>query len=129
MTQARYARQIAVPGVGTSGQRVIASADVVVDGSGLAAEVCALYLAGAGIGTLAVSPLFAGRCRELTSDIRIVAAGDEHPKDHVQVALALESGGARARFEPEPSGDAVFDGSIAARWVLARLLSERPGGE
>jgi hypothetical protein len=126
MTQDRYARQIAVPGVGARGQRAIASADVIVDGGGLAAEVCALYLAGSGIGTLAVSPRLASRCRELTSAIRVIASGDEQA-NHVEVALALESGGARARFSPDTSGDPVLDGSTAARWVLARLLSERPG--
>jgi hypothetical protein len=126
LNDSRYARQIAVPGVGTSGQAAIARADVTVDGDDLAAEVCALYLAGAGVGTLRVPPTLAERCRRLSSDVRVVTSSP--PIDaRDQVAVSIGAGGERARFSPERSGDAVRDGSIAARWVLARVLSPRSG--
>jgi hypothetical protein len=123
VTHARYARQIAVPGVGARGQRAFASADVIVGGDQLAAEVCALYLAGAGIGTLAVAPRLTDVCRALSSEVRVIANSEPACSTGVEVALALEPGGARARFVPDASDDPVRDGSIAARWVLARLLS------
>lgn len=123
MTDARYARQIAVPGVGKSGQQAIAQAEARVLGGDLAAEVCALYLAGAGIGTLHVARALSGSCTALTSAIRVVA--EDTPAQ--PLAVEVELGGARARFAPPASGDLVRDGSLAARWVLARILSERTG--
>jgi molybdopterin/thiamine biosynthesis adenylyltransferase len=48
----RFARQLALPQVGPAGQERFARARVAVVGRGLAAEVVARYLAGAGVGTL-----------------------------------------------------------------------------
>jgi molybdopterin/thiamine biosynthesis adenylyltransferase len=122
MTDARYARQIAVPGVGKGGQHAVAHAEARVLGSDLAAEVCALYLAGAGIGTLHVARALSDRCVSLNSAIEVIAS-DERNVDALAVEVSI--GGARARFAPPPSGDQVRDGSCAARWVLARILSKR----
>lgn len=129
MTDARYARQLSVPGVGARGQSLLSAADVIVDGDGLAAEVCALYLAGAGIGTLTVAQRLFDACRSIASGVRVIGARDfiDAGKEHVEVAVAEDSGGARARFSPDNTGDALRDGSIAARWVLARVLSKRSG--
>jgi hypothetical protein len=98
----RYARQIAVPGVGEIGQEKISSIEVEVRGSDLAAEICALYLAGAGVRRLAVSPAIAARVRAINSEVELV--------DHAEVVV-----------EPGPD-DPVLAGSRAARLVLARAL-------
>ena len=126
MSKSRYARQIAVPGVGPSGQAAFAGAEVSVAGQGLAAEVCALYLAGAGVGTLTVAPAFAEPCRRLSSEVRVIPSVSTDAAEKLEVLVAGR-GGERARFSPEPSGDPVRDGAIAARWALARALSQRTG--
>ena len=101
----RYARQIAVPGVGEIGQQKISSIEVEVRGSDLAAEICALYLAGAGVRRLAVSPAIAERVRAINSEVEQVE---------------------QAELVVEPQGsDPLLAGSRAARLVLARAL----GGE
>jgi hypothetical protein len=48
----RFARQISLPELGPDGQQRICDARVVVAGGGLAAEVAALYLRAAGVGTV-----------------------------------------------------------------------------
>jgi hypothetical protein len=48
----RFARQLALPEVGSAGQERLGAARVVVVGEGLAAETAARYLAAAGVGAL-----------------------------------------------------------------------------
>jgi molybdopterin/thiamine biosynthesis adenylyltransferase len=95
----RYARQIAVPGIGEAGQRRISSLEVEVRGDDLAAEICALYLAGAGVKR--VVSAFAARVRALNSEV--------------------ETEGTTSVIA-EPEGDDLLAGSRAARTVLARAL-------
>jgi sulfur-carrier protein adenylyltransferase/sulfurtransferase len=98
----RYARQIAVPGVGAEGQSRIGALSVEVEGEGLAAEICALYLAGAGVKQLAVCEALVERVRALNSEVELV--------ERAELVVCPEAG--------EP----VEAGSRAARWVLARAL-------
>jgi hypothetical protein len=51
----RHTRQARLAGVGAAGQASLAAAEVSVAGAGLAAEVEARYLAGAGIGAIRVA--------------------------------------------------------------------------
>ena len=51
----RYARQIAIPEIGSSGQRKIASAKVLVIGCGALGSMVAMQLAGAGVGYLGIA--------------------------------------------------------------------------
>src|SRR5438874_1834018 len=53
----RYARQIALPDVGTQGQDRLLKAEVALVGDGAALGAASLYLAGAGVGRLRVVSL------------------------------------------------------------------------
>jgi hypothetical protein len=104
MTRAdRYARQISV--IGEAGQRRIGSLEVEVRGQGLAAEICALYLAGAGVAKLVVSEALVERVQAVNAEVEVVARA---------VAPAVV-------VTPE-DGDPVTCGARAARSVLARAL-------
>jgi hypothetical protein len=74
----RYARQIRLAEVGEAGQRRLGDSTCTVQGSGLAAEVEARYLAGSGIGHLLVSDAAVARsAREVNPsvDVLILHAG------------------------------------------------------
>ena len=123
MSSPRYARQVAVPGIGERGQALIRGGSVAVIGEGLAAEVCALYLAGAGVGSLRVSERWLAGCAALNGeDVRLTSDGPPSPPD---MEVAVEVGGVR---HVPPPGAAVIGGARAARWALARLLSSGGGG-
>lgn len=109
----RYARQISIAGVGERGQARLASAAITVDGSGLDAEVCALYLAGAGVGRLSVAASIAERCREQNSEV-IVARDAASGVCRVRVGAELH--------EPSLELSQIERGARAARWALSKVL-------
>ena len=75
MSQARFTRQQRLLEVGAAGQARIAAARLSPRARGLAGEVEALYLAGAGVGTLVVDDAKAGETAALLApDVRIVVA-------------------------------------------------------
>lgn len=113
MSADRYARQVIVRGVGPTGQARIRQGTVQVRGSGLDAEVAALYLVGAGVGTLLLDPGLLARCQDLNPEVVLIPTPGSGP---FQVEV---DGRAHQPEEAEP----VAAGSRGARWALARLLS------
>ncbi|MCK6546852.1 hypothetical protein L6R52_13470 [Myxococcota bacterium] len=117
---ARYARQISVRGVGEVGQAAFERATVEVAGSGLDAELCALYLCGAGVGRLTVDPSLAGPCRALNAAVAV-----EERDGGAALGVWVELDGVRLELPSAvlaPSG-AVARGAAAARWALASILA------
>jgi hypothetical protein len=107
---------------------LIERADVRVAGTGLAAEICALYLAGAGVGELGVAPTLVERCRALSSEIEVHAWTEADQGDIVEVLVDRDRrGGPRAKFAAPEDADPVRRGAVAARWALAVVLSESTG--
>ncbi len=115
MTIERYARQTALGAWGAEGQARLAAGHVQVVEAGLGGGVCALYLAGAGIGRLTVPDGWVEACRALNRDVVVdsgtgpagvwVVAGDE--------AYVLSR-----PAEASP----VAAGARAARWAILRVL-------
>jgi hypothetical protein len=108
----RYARQLAVPSVNVSGQSRIQAGKVRIFGTGLDAEICALYLAGAGVGTLIVAPILLAGVRGINSEITVESMEGED-------ALRVEIDGRRLHSEKD---SALGRGSQLARDVLAAFL-------
>jgi len=99
----RYTRQERLAEVGASGQARIAAARVASRAGGLAGEVEALYLAGAGVGTLVVDDAAtAAAAKALAPDVCV----------HV------------AREPREDGGDAALDRAIAGLAPGAREVGE-----
>jgi hypothetical protein len=113
VSQDRYARQRAVPGIGAVGQDRLAKAEVRLDGEGLEAELAALYLAGAGVGELIVPAHLVELCRAHNSTIHVDAGGVPGP-------LAVTVGGRR---HDAVGWGAIDRGARAARWAIAAVLS------
>src|SRR5450432_2664163 len=67
----RYARQMRVAEVGREMQEKLRGASVCVRGSNLAAQVEALYLAGAGVGTVCVDAPIQNQIKGINSQIKI----------------------------------------------------------
>jgi hypothetical protein len=69
----RYSRQILLPEIGARGQqRLLASSAAIVGNGGSLAHLCALYLAGAGVGRLGLvfaDPSSAGALEELAEEV------------------------------------------------------------
>lgn len=108
----RYARQRSIAGVGDAGQARLGAAEATVHGDGLDAEVCALYLAGAGVGRLVVHRSLAERCREQNGEIEVREGAGAGP-------CAVEVGGVRSTLAGE---DEVLRGASLARSALALII-------
>lgn len=119
-----------MPGIGDRGQEALGNAVVRVDGTGLAAEVCALYLAGAGVQRLEVDPDFADRCRAINGEIQIglVRDGGARAPCVVSVDILSHSGVQLARRSESASGG-VEAGATLARWAIESVLSLAMGGD
>ena len=109
----RYARQISIAGVGEDGQARLRGAAVTVHGDRLDAEVCALYLAGAGVGRLTVHGSLAERCREQNGEISVVAGARSG-------ACWVEAPGGPVALEG--GKDDVGGGAWLARAALERII-------
>jgi len=113
----RHARQVILPEVDVAGQRALAGAEVRVEGCGLAARTCALYLTGAGVGILEVDAGLVAPCRRLDPDVDVAPAppSAEHPTGlRVRVGTAV--------YEPDGRDGPVDAGARAARWALRQVL-------
>lgn len=117
-----------MPGIGERGQAAIRRADASIEGHGLAAEVCALYLIGAGMRAVEIDARLEASCKGRNSDVEVVArsAPEEVPgEDPGHLAVRLSDGLDERAYTPDHTApdDPVLRGSQAARWVLARILA------
>lgn len=108
----RYARQTRVAEVGREKQENLRHASVVVSGSDLSAQVEALYLAGAGVGTLRVSNVIATDIAALNSDVVVEA----------ELGVSENENEARAT-DLDPAAAAIFSGSSRALQKLKTILA------
>ena len=115
----RYARQTKLAGVGEPGQLRIANARVDVPFDGLAGEVAARYLAGAGVGRLRVRDV---RIAEAASAVDPAVAVDVIAGAHAQ---AFPAGVTASTFLRDPAAQAVERG---ARFALDTLRAIIDGG-
>lgn len=86
---------------------------VTVAGRDLASEVCASYLAGAGVARLEVDRALISALDGLNADVELCA---------IESGPGLVVAVGDARHEPAAGPD-VARGASAARWALARILS------
>jgi molybdopterin-synthase adenylyltransferase len=90
----RFSRQIVLPQIGGRGQERLLSSSVAVAGDGALAEIVALYLAGAGIGRIALPG--AGReawradIVDLNPDVRVAPAADGLGSTDADVVVACD---------------------------------------
>ena len=97
--------------VGAEGQQKWLAAEARVVGEGLAARVEALYLAGAGIGSLSAAPSIASRASALNADIRVIEVASPDATSEEE-ALGLD-----------PAANAVASGALRALRVLKAIAS------
>jgi len=108
----RYIRQVTVASVGDDGQSRIADGQVTVFGTSLDAEICALYLAGAGVGRLRLRAELAELVRNLNSEIQLESF-------ECETEFGAELDGVHILSQKE---SALARGSQVARDVIAGLL-------
>lgn len=109
MKSARTIRQRLVPEIGDEGQAHIDAASAIVTSVGLAGEVEAHYLAGAGFGLLRTPSSPVSRAA-LETNPTIAIAADADPGDPPDHPLA----DAIARLNPDPNVLAVAQGAARA---------------
>lgn len=117
MIDERYSRQALLPEVGAAGQARFRAAQIRVAGRGTAARVCALYLAGAGVGRLELTRALAPEIEAFNPEVEVVAFDGEST---FSVSLRTPDG---VDTWTAPSSLAVDAGAQAALWVLKRILS------
>jgi hypothetical protein len=115
----RYKRQRRLFEVGDVGQARIEAGAVLVRGTDLAAEQCALYLAAAGLAAVRVeSPALAAKLHALRTDF---VAAEHTSLMQVEPALNAVEREAHALLA-DPVAAAVYSGAIAALRVLRALI-------
>ncbi len=117
----RHSRQARLADVGEAGQARIASRVFAISGRGVAGDVEARYLAGAGVAGLAVASVaVAASAREVDAEVRIEPldlddrAGYDVDADRLPSALGID----------DPSAHAVALGAYRALVKLRRVLAE-----
>jgi hypothetical protein len=93
-----------------------------IEGEGLTAEVCALYLAGAGVRRLEVPAPLVSRCRALNSEVDVASASTSAFLP-ARVSLSIRGGDGRElgrRMESDTRS--VRSGAALARWALETVL-------
>jgi hypothetical protein len=119
----RYARQIQLDALGPVGQQALEAASVLVRGDGLAARVCALYLLGAGVGTVEVSADTASVCQDMNSGVQLVVRPDGLPHNaESKLSVTVRKVSGPVYLNPIADGDPVAQGSGAARWAMQEIL-------
>jgi hypothetical protein len=109
----RHTRQVRLAEVGADGQGCIARASVDVHGRGLAAQVAARYLAGAGV----------ARLRVADEAVAVAVRGiDASVKVEVDASLAVERADAPSELV-EPTARALAAGALAALRAIREALS------
>jgi molybdopterin/thiamine biosynthesis adenylyltransferase len=103
----RYARQMRVAEVGREMQEKLRGASVVVIGGDLAAQVEALYLAGAGVGSICAAATIHNQIKSINSQVTINANASESKSD---------------RTEPRPRGE-IDDRVSSLDPVAAQIAS------
>ena len=103
----RYARQMRVAEVGREMQGNLRGASAVVIGGDLAAQVEALYLAGAGVGTICVDRAIQNQINRINSEIIVKANAHESERAIDQRVRSLD-----------PAAAQIASGALAA---LARM--------
>ena len=130
--QQRYSRQLLLPELGLSGQEKLKQAKILLIGAGGLGSPAALYLAAAGVGTLAISD---GDCVDLSNLHRQIlhrtdtigtpktrsAAAQLHALNPLVRVLELPALSAANIDELLPNFDIVVDGSdnFATRFLVA----------
>ena len=108
----RYARQMRVAEVGHEMQEKLRGASVCVSGSNLAAQVEALYLAGAGVGTVCVDAPIQDQIKAINSQITIVTNDSESKLKIDDRVSSLD-----------PAAAQVASGSLAALTRLKEIFA------
>ena len=118
----RHDRQARLAEVGAAGQSAIAAATVDVETHGLAAEVAARYLAGAGVGRLRVGDrAVAGAAGSIDPavQVEIVASGPASPSSDAALETATDDPSFALR---DPSAREVARGARDALRALRGIL-------
>lgn len=110
---ARYARQRVLVGLGSAGQARLQRARVRVGGLDSGAHVCALYLAGAGVGRIEAPPDLGASCRALNPDVEV------HPSESA-IGYWLDDGDV---YLEGAEGSEVDAGAADADAILRRILA------
>ena len=73
----RYSRQISVKSVGEQGHLRIRNGSVEIYGDGLDSQICALYLAGAGVGTIFCHSKLIDQVQAINSEIKTLEIAED----------------------------------------------------
>lgn len=128
----RYARHVLLPDVGGTGQARLLAATVVVDGSGAAGRIAAMFLVAAGVGTVIVDGALEAPVREarfplvpadtgrrLAEALAAVLGG--HNPD-VRVVIGAASDGARRLVLEGDADDLPLAAAFARAGAAASTL-------
>jgi|GEM_PF-5734479 len=112
----RYSRQISVKSVGPRGHSRVRNGSVEIYGHGLDSQICALYLAGAGVGTISCHSKVIDQVRAINSEVETL----EIAEDSTDFRAVCRKETFRSKKTNE-----LGRGSQVARDVIACFLREQ----